>query len=197
MKTAKTMMSLLLLSAVYVTPAYANWFSNAHTNTMRNVGSTPNPTVADLRSIGDWRVASGPVHARSIPHYTGGVSFNDNVAPQIFVAKPVAYITEAARNDTHAMTRAGLSRMEGKTLFGAHGARLGSILTVNLISRVAEVQTPGGVAVAIPASLLIDKGNRVTSPKISPSDMMAMAKTQTGHTVAINVDPRHMLTSRG
>ena len=58
---------------------------------------------------------------------------------------------------------------------------------------------PGGVAVAVPTSLLTDKGGRLRAVSLSPLDMMAMAKTQTGHTVAINMDRRHMIlrTSRG
>jgi hypothetical protein len=174
MKTAKTMMSLLLLSAVCVSPASANWFSNPRTGTMLNIGSAPNPTPADLRRIGDSQFSNRTGFA----------------APQERFVEPVAY---------HVDTNAELTRMEGKTLFGAHGARLGSIITVNHADRLAEVQTPGGIAVAMPVGLLMDKGNRVVSPTISPLDMMAMAKTQTGRTVAINVDRRHVpiRSSRG
>ena len=181
MKTAKTMMSLLLLSAVCVTPAYANWFSHAGTNTNLNIGSAPNPTPADLRRIGD-------------SHLAGGVSFTSNVMPRpAFVAEPVAYGTP--KHDKHVMKKTELTRMEGKAVFGAHGARLGSILAIDVDSRMAEVQTPGGIAVAMPASLLVDRGKSVTALTISPLDMMAMAKTQTGRTVAINVDRRYLRNS--
>ena len=45
-----TIRSLLLLSAVIcVTPASANYFSNAAHGTNLNIGSAPNPTPADLR----------------------------------------------------------------------------------------------------------------------------------------------------
>ena len=39
MRTTNTMMSLLLLSAVFISPASANWFSNPKTGAMLNVGS--------------------------------------------------------------------------------------------------------------------------------------------------------------
>ena len=185
MRTANTIMSLLLLSAVCVGPAYANWFSNARTNTMFNIGSAPNPTPANLRRIGD----SNP---------TGAVAL-ETAAPQqpVLVAEPVAYVTP--EQDSRALMRAKLIRMEGKPVFGAHVARLGSILAINVAERMAEVQTPGGVAVAVPTSLLTDKGGRLSAISLSPLDMMAMAKTQTGHTVAINIDRRHLIlrTTRG
>jgi hypothetical protein len=179
MKMAKTMMSLLLLSAACVTPASASWFSNPRTNTMLNIGSAPNPTPADLRAIDDSRGATGPALGR-----------NDSAVS--IVPEQTAYVT--TNNDTHVMTSAELSRMEGKTVFGARGARLGPILTINLDLGMAEVQTPGGIAVAMPASLLLDKGNRVVAPTVSPLDMMAMAKAQTGRTVAINIDPNHLVS---
>ena len=182
MKTAKTLMSVLLLSAVSMAPAYANWFSNSRTNTMMNIGSAPNPTPADLRRIGDSTASNGVAFA-SVPQERP-------------VVERVAYVTPKTNLDVPA--KAGLRRLEGKTVYGAHGARLGSILTVNLNDRLADVQLPGGIAVAMPASLLMDKGTRVTAPTISPLDMMAMAKTQTGRTVAIDVDRRHMpIRSRG
>lgn len=43
----KTLVSLLLISAaVFVTPASANWFSNARTGVNLNIGSAPNPKPA-------------------------------------------------------------------------------------------------------------------------------------------------------
>ncbi len=51
MKTLLTAASLLLLTAVFVTPANANWFSSQSSNTMYNVGSVRNPTPADLRAL--------------------------------------------------------------------------------------------------------------------------------------------------
>jgi hypothetical protein len=45
----KIVMPLLLLSAAFVTPAYANYFSNPLTGVRLNVGSAPNPTTDDIR----------------------------------------------------------------------------------------------------------------------------------------------------
>jgi outer membrane protein OmpA-like peptidoglycan-associated protein len=42
----KTIIPLLLLSAVCITPASANWFSNPQLGINLNVGSAPNPTPA-------------------------------------------------------------------------------------------------------------------------------------------------------
>jgi len=39
MKTLQVVGSLLLLSATFITPASANWFSSQSSNTMYNVGS--------------------------------------------------------------------------------------------------------------------------------------------------------------
>jgi outer membrane protein OmpA-like peptidoglycan-associated protein len=47
----KAIIPLLLLSAVCVTPASANWFSNPRLGVNLNVGSAPNPTPADLRAL--------------------------------------------------------------------------------------------------------------------------------------------------
>jgi hypothetical protein len=42
-------MPLLLVSAAFVSPAYANYFSNPVTGVNLNVGSAPNPTPEDIR----------------------------------------------------------------------------------------------------------------------------------------------------
>src|SRR5947207_5137174 len=142
MRKSNTMMSLLLLSAVFITPASANWFSNPHTNTMLNIGSAPNPTPADLRAIGDAKLAMA-TEPRS--DYT-----------------EVAYVQTT--NSVQTMNTAQLSGMEGRTVWGSHGERLGFILTVDQGKHLAELQTPKGIAVAMPASLLMEKGKRLTAP---------------------------------
>jgi len=48
MKT-KFILSLLLVTAAFASPASANWFHNPQLNVNLNVGSAPNPTPADLR----------------------------------------------------------------------------------------------------------------------------------------------------
>jgi outer membrane protein OmpA-like peptidoglycan-associated protein len=47
----KAIIPLLLLSAVCITPASANWFSNPRLGVNLNVGSAPNPKPADLEAI--------------------------------------------------------------------------------------------------------------------------------------------------
>ena len=41
---------MLLLSAVFVSPASANWFANPNWNINLHIGSAPNPTPDDVRS---------------------------------------------------------------------------------------------------------------------------------------------------
>ncbi len=170
MRTINTMMSLLLLSAVCITPASANWFSNPKTGTMLNIGSAPNPTPADLRAIGDTTLAIAT---------EPGVT-----STQIAYVQPtqVAYV--------QTMNTAQLSGMEGRTVWSSHGERLGFILTVDQSKQLAELQTPKGIAVSMPASLMMEKHGRLTAFTTSRADVMAMAKTQTGRTVAINIDRR-------
>jgi hypothetical protein len=178
MKTSKTMMSLLAAAAICASPAYANWFSNPSTNTNLNIGSAPNPTPADLRAG-----SSGHFGAPARFHASG---YSPTV--QTFVAQPTAYETETAV--AHVMTDAQMTALEGKSVHGAQGARLGYILAVDHESRMAEIQTPSGIGVAIPTMLLSDKGNHIVASTTSKADMMAMAKTQTGRTVAMNIDMR-------
>ena len=169
MRTTNTMMSLLLLSAVFITPASANWFSNPKTNTMLNVGSAPNPTPADLRAIGESKFAIAYTTASPVPTQSQAAILPDYDQP---------------------MSNAQLTKMEGRPVFGSHGERLGYILAVDLGSQLIDLQTPRGIAVAMPASLMVEKHGRVMAPTTSRTDVMAMAKTQTGRTVAINVDQR-------
>jgi hypothetical protein len=61
MKTVKTMASLLLVSAVCIGPAHANWFSNPRTGTMLNIGLGAQSDAQDLRRIGDSQYAPQPV----------------------------------------------------------------------------------------------------------------------------------------
>ena len=49
MKT-RTLLSVLLLSAVFVSPASANWFSNPSMGIDLNIGSAPSPTPDQVRS---------------------------------------------------------------------------------------------------------------------------------------------------
>ena len=49
MKTKKIALSILLISAAFVSPASANYFANPALNMRFNVGSAPPPTVWDIR----------------------------------------------------------------------------------------------------------------------------------------------------
>jgi len=47
----KTIVPLLLLSALIATPASANYFSNPRANVNLNIGSAPNPKPSDYRTV--------------------------------------------------------------------------------------------------------------------------------------------------
>ena len=170
MRTPNTMMSLLLLSAVVITPASANWFINPRTGTNLNIGSAPNPTPADLRAIGDARLAMA----------TGSRA----------TSTQIAYVQPTQVEYVQTMNSAELTRMEGRQVWGSHGESLGNVLAVDEGSKLIELQTSKGIAVAMPASLLVEKHGRMVAPTTSQADVMAMSKTQTGRTVAINIDRR-------
>lgn len=53
----KTIVPLLLLSALMATPASANYFSNPQANVNLNIGSAPNPKPSDYRTV---HVAEAP-----------------------------------------------------------------------------------------------------------------------------------------
>lgn len=86
-------LSALLLSAVFVSPASANWFSNPDININLNIGSAPNPTPDDVRGerqpmlvrdaegnvIAMIDPATGKVIATAEPHATN--SGTAKVAP--------------------------------------------------------------------------------------------------------------------
>lgn len=47
----RALITLLLASAVMITPASANWFARPQVGLNLNVGSAPNPTPGDLRAL--------------------------------------------------------------------------------------------------------------------------------------------------
>jgi len=155
--TKTTMMTVLLASAIataVVAPAAANWFSDARSGTMLNVGSAPSPTPEQLRAIGDSNYRQ--------QGYRGRVELTPDYD----------------------------LRLEGRTVFGARGERLGYVIAVDTMGHLVELQTPNGIGVAVPSSLIVDNGRRVSAPTISRADMRAMARAQTGRTVALNIDLR-------
>lgn len=217
MKTT-TLMSLLLLSAVCATPASANFFSNSRWNTMLNVGSAPSPTPAQLRAIGDSPYANVPVRRGPALQsenqvvappviedtdedvYSNG-SYDDEIVgsatavmKKMSTTKAVAAKkTVVAKSAAPAKTPA-LASMEGKPVIGTKGEMLGHVLAVNQQSRMIELQLTSGIAVSMPATLVTDKGNRLVAPTMTKADTLAMAKTQTGRTTALNVTMKNYKT---
>jgi hypothetical protein len=98
--------------------------------------------------------------------------------------------TTIAPEPMQTMSTVQLDRLEGRPVSGSHGQRLGYILAVDQDTSMIELQTATGIAVAMPASLLVEKHGRVIAPTTSRADITAMAKTQTGRTVALNIDRR-------
>ena len=240
MKTRNTMVSLLLLSAVCVTPAYANFFSNPRANTMLNVGSAPSPTPEQLRAIGDSDYASALPrrHGDNLEYMEGRSVFGahgqqlgyvlavDNDANQIELQTATGIgITVSAsligqsngrlvaptmsQADVMAMVKeqsgrvlslnvfladepmVSLAGMEGKAVFGVGGERLGYVLAVDGHARKIELQTRNGIGVAVPVNLIMEKGRRLVAPALSRAEVVAMAKEQTGRTVALNIELRN------
>ena len=83
-----------------------------------------------------------------------------------------------------------LATMEGRTIYGANGADLGYVLAADVQGNLLQVQTPDGVAVALPARLVSGRTGQLRARNLSPQDMRAIAQQQTGRTAAINVDLR-------
>jgi hypothetical protein len=73
-----TLTTLLLLSAVMVSPASANWFSRPDLGVQLNVGSAPNPTPNDLRAL--YRAYPGTRYSEAdvLRSMTGKVVYGEN-----------------------------------------------------------------------------------------------------------------------
>jgi hypothetical protein len=80
-----------------------------------------------------------------------------------------------------------MTPLEGKVVFGEKGARLGYIIAVDNGAQMVELQTRGGMGVAVPAEFVIDKGGRVDAPTLSRADLRRMARAQTGRSVSLNL----------
>src|SRR5215831_7284930 len=145
-----TLLSLLLLSTVAVTPAFANWFSNPRTNTMLNVGSAPSPTPEDLRLIGD------SPYAPSGPYIRGPRPLASEVAP---VARAPAYVAPAR---VAVIPRMMALDVEYKPVIGVGGQQLGTIIAFDESMQQAELQLSTGVAIAMPASLIVMSNGHLT-----------------------------------
>ena len=159
MKRHITALSLMMLSAACATPTLANYFSNPQTNISRNIGSALSPTPNDLRVIGD-------------SDYVPTVRPLRDYGPP-----PLAGVPE---------DRSGpLINMEGKPVFSARGAEVGYVLGVDARAGLVEVQLPSGLAIAMPASIMVQGIDRVDVPTMTQADVLAMARSQTGRTSAL------------
>jgi len=83
LKTKKLAISILLVSAAFVSPASANYFANPALNMKFNVGSAPTPTTWDVRH-----------------NYTPQMTRNNR--PKFDVAKSVAPGQSAANDQSDA-----------------------------------------------------------------------------------------------
>src|SRR5437868_1824944 len=73
--------SIVLVSAAFATPAFANYFSNPNIGMSANVGSAPNPRPADLRTD------------RWMPSF--GQAAQQKHLVQVAVSLPRSYSTDA------------------------------------------------------------------------------------------------------
>jgi hypothetical protein len=71
--------------------------------------------------------------------------------------------------------------MEGKEVRGKYNEYLGYILAVDEGGKLAEMQIPTGVALALTTDLLIDDGDHVSAPTISRGDVLAMIRKPGEH----------------
>lgn len=178
MKKLMQIASLLLLSAVTAFPASANYFSNSRSNTGLAIGSAKNPTPAMLRAIGDSK------HGQLVPVLRGSAETDEELLEN-------SLSHEAAFGDqTVVFTNVKFAALEGKTVIGANGENLGRILAVDQTNRLIQLQTASGIAVSMSTDLVKDKGRTVAASTTSKRDVLAMAKSQTGRTVALNVGTR-------
>ena len=71
--------------------------------------------------------------------------------------------------------------ISGQEVRGKYNEYLGYILAVDEGGKLAEMQIPTGVALALPTDLLIDDGDHVSAPTISRGDVLAMIRKPGEH----------------
>jgi hypothetical protein len=79
------------------------------------------------------------------------------------------------------------SKLEGQMVIGKNGKMLGYVLAVNDRARMIELQTPGGIAISVPEWKLREFGGQLVATNMTRQDVLAMERSQTGRTVAIDV----------
>ena len=82
------------------------------------------------------------------------------------------------------------SNLEGQTVIGKNGKMLGYVLAVNDRARMIDLQTPGGIAISVPESRLREFGGQLLAVNMTRQDVLAMERSQTGRTMAMNIDLR-------
>ena len=92
-------------------------------------------------------------------------------------------------------TSGTMQRAAGKRVISFRGENLGTVTAVDMGNQFVQVSTPGGVSVAIPMVLLVDKGDRLFAPTTSQREFLAMAVRQTGTTVATDVTPNRLASA--
>jgi hypothetical protein len=140
-------------------------------------------------------LCAGPALAQSIydsPETIIIVPRGHYTIPRAYDIPPGQRLGHRTMLAANAMTAGDMQRMEGKTVFGSRGDVLGTVMTVDIGKQLAQVQTPGGVSVAMPIVLLQDKGDRLYAPTTSQRQMAAMAVRQTGTHLASDVSSQRL-----
>ena len=83
------------------------------------------------------------------------------------------------------------SKLEGQMVIGKNGKMLGYVLAVNDRARTIDLQTPGGIAISVPEWKLREFGGQLIATNMTHQDVLAMERSQTGRTVAIDVRHGH------
>ena len=112
--------------------------------------------------------------------------------PAVLLAAAMAIPAHAAVRQTSHEMIAGMQavNLEGRAVIGMNGHRLGYVLAVNQRAHSLDVQTPGGIAVTMPESRVRDFGGQLFALNMTRHDMLAMARAQTGRTMAQNINLR-------
>ena len=139
-----TLTTLLLLSAVMVTPASANWFSRPGIGMNLNLGSAPNPTPNDLRQLYSNYPGTRYSQADVLRSMTGKAVYGENgeelgyilavderaglASLQLPTGIAVAIETEMLMNETHRVIAPTLSRDDVMAMAQAQTGRQYALL---------------------------------------------------------------------
>ena len=119
------------------------------------------------------------------------MSITAKLMPAVLLAAAMAVPAYAQTSHKGMESSMHSSKLEGQMVIGKDGHMLGYVLAVNDGSRLIDMQTPGGIAISLPESRLREFGGELLALNMTRQDVLAMERSQTGHTVAMNVDLRH------